>query len=170
MFFDGWHALLRVAVVGAATYAWLILVLRVAGKRSLSKLNAFGFAITVAFGSVLASVLLSKDVSLAEGALAIGVLAILQFSMASLSVRWPPFRRLVQSEPRLLVDNGVVDKAALAAERITQSDVDAAIRMHRIARMADVGAVVLETDGSFSVIRRGEGQIEMLRSVRRFKH
>jgi uncharacterized membrane protein YcaP (DUF421 family) len=68
MFFDDWNDLGRVALVGALAYATLVLLLRGSGKRTLSKWNAFDLIVTIALGSTLATVLLSKDVSYAEGA------------------------------------------------------------------------------------------------------
>lgn len=153
MLFDGVEAMARVALVAICAYAGLILVLRVAGKRSLAKLNAFDLVITVAFGSTLATVLLSKDVPLAEGLLAFAMLALLQYALTRASVRWPAVKRAVRSRPRRLVENGRYIEAAMAAERVTQSEIDAAVRKSGIGRLDAVAAVVLETDGSFSVIR-----------------
>jgi len=67
MFFQGWQGLLRV-IVCALAYGALVLLLHVSGKRTLSKWNAFDLVLTVALGS--ATVLLSKDVALAEGVVA----------------------------------------------------------------------------------------------------
>ena len=64
MFF-GWLGLLRVLVVGSCAYLALIVLLRISGKRTLAKLNASDFVITVAIGSTLATVLLSSTVALA---------------------------------------------------------------------------------------------------------
>ena len=166
MLFDGFASLGRLVLVAVCAYAALILVLRIAGKRSLAKLNAFDFAITVAFGSTLATVLLSKDVPLAEGLLAFVLLAALQYAVSrgSLAARW--FRRLVRSEPRLLVEDGRYLESAMRRERITRDEVDAAIRKQGIGRVEAVAAVVLETDGGFSVIRReGSEPLTALRSV-----
>ena len=80
MWFDGWSDILRVALVGGAAYLTLLVVLRVSGKRTLAKLNAFDLVVTVALGSTLATILLSKDVSWSEGAVALGGLALLQFA------------------------------------------------------------------------------------------
>jgi uncharacterized membrane protein YcaP (DUF421 family) len=167
MFFNGFEGLLRVAVTGVCAYAWLVLVLRLSGKRSLAKLNAFDFAVTVAFGSALATVLLSKDVPLAEGALALGLLALLQYAVPKVSLRFPPFRRLISSRPTLMVENGTVLEEALRHELIARSDIEAAARAHGLASFEEAAAIVLETDGSFSVIRSGAGTIDLLRSVRR---
>lgn len=147
-------------------YGWLVLVLRFAGKRSLSKLNAFDLVVTVALGSTLSTVLLSKDVALAEGALAFGMLAILQWLVSRLSVRSDKFSKLVRSEPRLLAKDGAYRKQALADERVTADEVDAAIRKAGVGRIEEVGAVVLESDGSLSVMRRNGEELSVLRSVR----
>jgi uncharacterized membrane protein YcaP (DUF421 family) len=103
MFFDNWYGLLRVVVVGVSTYVCLVVLLRSTGKRTLSKLNAFDFVVTVALGSTLATVLLSSMVSLAEGVTALALLTGLQYVVTCASVRWRPLRRAVRSEPTMLV-------------------------------------------------------------------
>lgn len=167
MFFDNLEGLARIMVAAVLAYAWLVLVLRVAGKRSLAKLNAFDLVVTVALGSTLASVVLSKDVPLLEGMLAFVVLAALQWVVSRLSISVTWFKRLIRSDARLLLEEGCYHEAAMAAERVTRSEVDAAIRGAGFGRPDEVGAVVLETDGSFSVIARGNKELTILASVRR---
>ena len=99
IFFNEWTALARVAVVGLASYAALVILLRISGKRTLSKMNAFDFVVTVALGSTLASVLLSRDVPLVEGVTAFGLLLLVQFVITWLSVRSRTVSRLVKSTP-----------------------------------------------------------------------
>lgn len=165
-FFNGWTGPLRILVVGVLSYAALIALLRLTGKRTLSKLNAFDLVVTVALGSTLATVLLSKDVALSEGVLAFAMLAILQWVVSRLSVTTGWFRRLVRAQPRLLVEDGRFRREAMADERVTSDEVDSAIRNAGFARIEDVGAVVLETDGSMSVLPRVQGEATALRSVR----
>ena len=102
MFFDSWFGLLRVGVVGSLAYLALIVLLRVSGKRTLSKMNAFDFVVTVALGSTLATVLLSKDVALVEGVVAFMLLIGTQYLITWLSVRSGVVRQLVKSEPSLI--------------------------------------------------------------------
>ncbi len=124
--------------------------------------------VTVALGSTLATVLLTKDVALAEGVLAFTMLALLQWVVSRGSITNERFRKLVRAEPRLLVERGTYRQDAMARERVTSGEVDAAIRNAGIGRLAHVAAVVLETDGSLSVIADdGEGELTALRSVRR---
>ena len=81
----------------------VLLLLRVSGKRTLTKINAFDLVVTVALGSTLATVLLTKSVALAEGLTAFVLLIFLQFVLIWLSVRSRAVSRLVKSEPTLLV-------------------------------------------------------------------
>jgi len=167
MFFDNLHGLARVVIISVLTYASLVLVIRLAGKRALAKLNAFDLVVTVALGSTLATVLLTKDVAFVEGLLAFAALALLQWLVSRLSIAWPLFRRLVRSQPSLLLENGDLRAAAMARERVTAGEIESAVRASGIGRMEDVGAVVLETDGSLSVIPRDDRPLTILSNVRR---
>lgn len=168
MFFDGWDGLFRVGVVGVLAYAGLVLLLRVSGKRTLSKMNAFDLVVTVALGSTLATVLLSSSVALAEGLLAFALLIFLQFAVSWLSVRSAAVRRLVKNEPKMLFYDGGFLSEAMRSERVTEEEVEAAVRQQGIADLEEVGAAVLETDGSVTVLPRADlGSGSSLRNVAR---
>jgi uncharacterized membrane protein YcaP (DUF421 family) len=160
IFFSSWESLARTLVVGVLAYAVLVLFLRISGNRTLSKMNAFDLIVTVALGSTLATVLLSKDVALAEGALALGLLISLQFIITWLSVRVSWVKRLVTGEPILLLYDGELLQASLRKARVTQNEVRSAVRSSGLLRLEAAQAVVLETDGSLSVVKRGEGKSE----------
>jgi len=165
MFFDDAQGLLRVLVVGPLAYAALVLVVRTSGKRTLSKMNAFDLVITVSLGSSLATIVLSKDVALLEGFLALAVLVGLQFAVAWGSLRSAAMRRLVKSEPQLLYFRGAFQEGAMQRERVTEGEVRAAARAQGIGSMADVEAVVLETAGDLSVIPTFQGEPSALEGV-----
>ena len=154
IFFSGWTSLFRTLVVVVLAYITLIVVLRLTGKRTLSKMNAFDLVVTVALGSTLATVLLTKDNALADGALAFALLAGLQFAVTWTSLRVRLVRQLVTGEPLMLLHKGEMLTSALRQARVTRDEVQAAVRAAGIASLSDVEAVVLETDGSFSVIRQ----------------
>lgn len=153
MFFDSWFGLLRVVVVGILAYAGLVLMLRTSGKRTLSKMNAFDLIVTVALGSTLATVLLSNSVPLAEGLLALALLIALQFAITYLSLRSERVQQFVKAQPRLLVHRGRLLPDALRAERVTREEIWAALRADGLGGVEDAHAVVLETDGTFSVLK-----------------
>lgn len=165
MFFDGWFPVLRVLIVGALAYAGLVVVLRVTGKRTLSKMNAFDLIVTVALGSTLATILLSSQVALATGLAAFALLAALQYVVAWASVRSSAVRQMVKAEPRLLFHDGSFLDSAMKAERVTQGEILQAIRNAGMASVDQVAAVVLETDGTLNVIERTRGERTSLRDV-----
>jgi uncharacterized membrane protein YcaP (DUF421 family) len=170
MLFDSWEGLWRVLAVGVMAYIGLLFLLRISGKRTLSKLNAFDLIVTVALGSTLATVLLSRDVALLEGILAFAVLIGAQYLITTLSVRSALVRRLVKSEPRLLFYRGRMLSDALREERVTRNEVRAVVRARGFSDLGAVEAVVLETDGSFNVIGSGgSGQGTALTDVIGFR-
>ncbi|GAA2002010.1 DUF421 domain-containing protein [Nakamurella flavida] len=152
MFYDNLSGIYRVLIVGPLGYIWLIAVLRVTGKRTLAQLSAFDFIVTVALGSTLASMVLTKSVAWAEGAVGLAVLALLQLAAAWMSVRFTWIRRGLTSSPTVLVRDGVVLEAVLREQRITEQGVLQAMRAAGVGGTELVAAVVLETNGTLSVI------------------
>lgn len=160
--------IIRVLVLGIASYFILIFFLRISGKRTLSKMNAFDFVVTVSLGSTLASIILSEQITLAQGSVALGLLVALQFGVTWMSVRWGWVRRFMTGEPLLLFENGDFSVKALRHARVSKSEILAAIRSSGQGVLSEVDAVVLETDGSFSVIPHvGEAGNSSLDGVQR---
>lgn len=155
MFFSNWATLGRTILVGGLAYVALILMLRISGKRTLAKMNSFDLIVTVALGSTLATVLLNKEVALAEGVTALALLILLQFIVTWSSVRMKWVRGLARSEPRLLFYRSEFLTQEMQAERVTRSEVLQAIRSQGILAIDEIEGVVLETDGTFSVISGG---------------
>lgn len=154
MFFDSWSGLVRVVVVGLAAYVTLIVMLRLSGKRTLGKMNAFDLVVTVALGSTLATVLLSRSVPLADGLVGLALLIGLQYSITWLSVRSTWVKALVKSEPTLLVRDGTCLLGAMRRQRVTRDEVESAAREHGLIDIGDAAFIVLETDGTLSVVER----------------
>ena len=166
MWFDNWSDITRVLMAALASYAAIIVILRVTGKRSLSKLNAFDFVVTIALGSVLASMILTKSIAISEGIAAFFGLAFLQLIVTWMSNKSQMFAKALRSEPKLLLRDGQFQDEALANERVTRDEVEAAIRKKGHGKIEDVAAVVLESDGELSVICDGKADdCTALRSV-----
>ena len=146
----------------------LVLLLRISGKRTLAKLNAFDLVVTVALGSTLATVLLNRSVALIEGLVAFLRLVVLQYLVALLSMRFPHFKSLVKSEPTPLLHQGRFLNRALRGQRVTREEMMSALRSSGLARPEDAAAVVLETDGTLSVVPATAatgGPVEVLQDV-----
>lgn len=148
--------ILRTLIVGVLAYVGLIVLLRAAGNRTLSKLNAFDLVVTVALGSILATILLNEEVALAEGMTAFAVLIALQFAVTWSSVRFGWVQRLVTGEPTLLLHAGRMLPQAMRRARVTGDEIRAAVREAGIQTLSDAQAVVMETDGSISVVKRSD--------------
>lgn len=157
MFFNGWSGLLRIVLVGVLAYVALIILLRVSGKRTLSKMNAFDFVVTIALGSTLATVLLSKTTPLVDGVVALALLIFLQYVITWLSVRSKAFSKLVKAEPKLLFYRGDFISEVMRQERVNEGEVLQAMRKQGVHNYQDVEAVVLESDGNLSIIQ-GQSQ------------
>lgn len=151
-----WTDVGLVLAVGVTAYVLVVAVLRLSGKRTLASLNAFDMVVTVALGSTLATTLVSRSVSLVEGVVAVALLVSLQAVVAFSSVRISRFRRLVKAEPTLLLLDGALLDDRLRRERIAAEEVRQAVRAAGYGSLALVHAVVMETDGTVSVIPRSQ--------------
>jgi uncharacterized membrane protein YcaP (DUF421 family) len=160
MWFDTWPQLLRIAAAACSAYGLLVVLLRTSGKRTLSKLNAFDFVVTVALGSTLASIALSSEVAVVEGFIALATLIGLQLLVAWLVARSPRLRRAVKSEPIAVMLDGELQVDRIRRQRLSPEEVRQAIRGSGVGGMELVAAVILETDGTLSVVthdQRGSG-------------
>lgn len=150
--FGSWDAILHTLITGTLSYFGLVVWLRISGKRTLSKWNSFDFVVTIAFGSILASALLSKNTSLFQAMVSIGLLVGLQYLLTWLAVRTDTVQTLIKAEPTLLAFKGELLDTTLKNKRVAKGEVLAAIRLSGCGSIEAVDAVILETDGSFSVI------------------
>lgn len=152
LFFNSLEALLRIVIVGVISYIVLILLLRTAGKRTLSRMNAYDMVITMELGSILAKVLLTTGLSISESITAMFVLIGLQYtvSVAMCRCRW--LRNFLSSKPSVLFHEGKYIDSAMRKERVDKDEVQAAIHAKGIADNAMVEAVILGTNGDLSVL------------------
>lgn len=150
-FFDSWYNVERTVTLSIVGFAALFIMLRISGKRTLSKLNVFDFVFVVAVGSVFASMIISKDVTLIEGIAALATLIGIQMLLSYLAVRFPKAERIINGEPTLVLSHGKFIPSALRKERVTEEEVRGAIRAEGVTRVEDVDAVTMENDGTLTV-------------------
>jgi uncharacterized membrane protein YcaP (DUF421 family) len=149
--FESWTSLSRTVLSTLLAYPALVLILRISGKRTLGKMNAFDLVVTVALGSTLSALVVS-DVAVADGLLALILLVGFQYVIAWASVRSQSFEKIIKSEPSLLLYRGNFRKEVMNSQRIGDGEVLAAVRIAGLPDRASAGAVILESDGSLSVI------------------
>lgn len=158
MLFEDWNELYRILVSAVVAYIVMIVVLRISGKRTLSKWNVFDFIVTIALGSLLADVIVNKQNRILEGLLAATFLISFQFIITFLSTRFEWVNDLVKAKPTLLYYKEEYQEERMKRQRVARSEVLAAMRASSIGSVQEVEAVVLEADGSFSVIQKSESE------------
>ncbi len=134
-----------------------VAMVRLFGLRALSKMSSFDFLVTVALGSILASVAASST-SIVNGGLAFASLLGVQAGVA-LGRRRSWFGALVDNVPRVLMTGPVMDEATMTSCRITRHEVIAKLREANVTHLDQVLAVVLETTGDISVLH-GTGPLD----------
>ncbi|WP_409253970.1 DUF421 domain-containing protein [Bacillus sp. SCS-153A] len=170
MFFSNIETIERTIIIGLFAYISLVILLRISGKRTLSKLNAFDMVITIAMGSTLSSILINKQVTWAQGTLAFIMLIGLQYVIAKLAINVSFINKLIKSEPKILYLDGEYHSEAMKKERVLKKEIFQAARSQGIGSMDQIEAVVLESDGSISIIKKSEQQTrETLNDVQGFK-
>lgn len=139
-----------VVVSTLGIYAALVLVVRVNGLRSFSKMSGFDFATTVAAGSLVATIAASST-SLSNGAVAL----VTMFGAQRLVARGrfdPRVSAAVDNQPVLLMTHGRFVRDGLDQANVTEHDVIAKLRLHGVTRLENVAAVVIEVTGDISVL------------------
>ncbi|MBY5163870.1 DUF421 domain-containing protein [Nitriliruptoria bacterium AS10] len=159
--------LVGIVVTTIGIYAVLLVLIRVNGLRSLTKMSSVDFASTVAIGSLIATVILADRPSLLQGAVGLVALFAMQGGFAALRRRVNTSR--VENDPVLLMDGGRILEDNLAATRVTRDDLYAKLREANVLNLDQVRAVVLETTGDVSVLHGPADQFDpdLLASVRR---
>ena len=148
----------------------VILMTRLQGLRSFSKMSSFDFSITVAFGSVIGGVAISPDADPMIGFFAVIVIFLIQIVMSVARRRLGFVPRLIDNTPLLLMRDGAVLDGALDAAQMTEADLMAKLREANVLSMGQVRAVVMEATGDISVLHQGGSAPDidrMIEGVRR---
>jgi len=154
--FRSWEGILRVVLAATAIYLLVVAALRVVGARALAKMSAFDLVVSIALGSLVAAVPLSTTISVADGIAAILTFLALQELTRFLQSRYRVAHHLVRERPHLVVWDGKLLDDRMEAIDTSADEVRAAIRQAGYLSLDDVQAVVLENDGAWSVMRRGD--------------
>lgn len=165
MLFHSWYDILRLVIVGVCTYIVLVLTLRLFGKRTLATMHAYDLVVTVALGSLLARIILSKDVALLEGITAIVLLIALQFVLSQASLHSSLVRHLIRAQPVVLLYQGKFLYDVMRRERVGEEEIFAALRAKNIDSIEQVDAVILESNGSLSLLTSINTQANLLSNV-----
>ena len=155
LLFKDWDTLGHIATCATISFLVLFAFIRISGKRTLAKLNAFDFVVSVTLGSTLSSMMLLK-VTVSEGLVALIIIIALQYVLAFLAKKSKFMEKAINSTPTLLFYNGKFLTDAMKRELITEEEIYAEIRKYRMERIEDVRAVVMELNGEMTVIKKSD--------------
>lgn len=166
IFFESWKELYRVAVSALLIYPFIVFAVKVAGKRSTSKMNNFDWIVTVAMGAITGSAILAEEVTLSEAFVAITILLGLQYAATKATVYLPEVAKIIHSAPTLLYYEGVFQEDAMICERVSRGEIERAVREQGYNDLTEVGAVVMESNATLSVLGKTTGRTALLDKVR----
>lgn len=155
-FWDGWEPILRIIIVGTVTYVGLVILLRLSGKRTFTRMTAFDFVIAITIGSAFGRILTAETVSISESIVAFLLLISLQLIFSFFEVRSKTFKRWTTPRPTLLFYNGKFLEKNMRKTRIRKDELLSAIRRKSFGSLDEIRAVVFETNGSFSVVKKSD--------------
>lgn len=145
--------LFRGLLLTVMAMVWVVLLVRINGLRSFSKMTNFDFVMTVAVGSLLASASQTTNwTAFIQAMIAMAALFIVQSVTAKLRRKSDKIEAIMQNTPIILMRNGEVIDGALEETRVARSDLLAKLREANVLNLNEVRAVVLETTGDISVL------------------
>jgi len=149
---------------------WVVLLIRINGLRSFSKMTNFDFVMTVAVGSLLASASQTTTwEAFLQAMVAMAALFIVQSVSARLRRRSDKIDAIMQNTPVILMRNGEIIDGALEETRVARSDLLAKLREANVLDLNEVRAVVLETTGDISVLHGEHCSEALLKGTKSIK-
>ncbi|SFW21300.1 DUF421 domain-containing protein [Cellulophaga fucicola] len=147
-----------------AIFTIVIVITRISGLRTFSKMSSFDFASTIAIGSILASIVLNSSQSITKGAIALGGIILFQsvFSYCKRKFSW--FNSLFTNSPMLLMENGEFIFNNLRKTNVDAKDVYAKLREANVKDKSEVLAVILESTGDISVLHKSK-DVELSKDI-----
>jgi uncharacterized membrane protein YcaP (DUF421 family) len=143
---------LEVILRSVAVYLFIILAIRLFGKKELAQLSVIDLVFILLISNSVQNAMVGSDTSLVGGVLAAGSLFILNFVLKYFLFRSKSFSHALQGDPVMLVHNGKVISDHLEKEKITMEELEAAIREHGVESITKVDLAVLEADGNISIL------------------
>lgn len=145
-----WELMLR----GVAVYVFLLVLLRVTGKRQVGQLSPFDLVLLLVLSNAVQNSMNGGDNSLTGGMVSAATLVALNFVLALVTARSKKIEAFIEGRPQILIHNGQLFEDVLASTRLTHHEVQAALRQAGCATVTEVRMAILEINGAISVVKR----------------
>lgn len=143
------HLMLRAAVV----YFTLLVGIRLCGKRDVGNMTPFDLVLLLLIANAVQNAMIGQDDSLTGGLIAGGSLLLIHFTVSRLSWRFKKVRKLVDGEPTPLIYKGKILRKNMRQEKVTDEELQQALREHGANNLEHVNLAMLEIDGSISIVQ-----------------
>ena len=144
----------ELVVRGAVVYGFLLALLRLTGKRQVGQLAPFDLVLLLVLSNALQNSMNGGDNTVTGGVISAVTLVFLNWLLGYATYRSKKIGRFVEGRPQVIVHNGHVYRDVMESERLTQDELDAAIRLAGCASLHDVHFAILENNGQISVRTR----------------
>lgn len=141
-------------------YAYTVFLLRLLGKREMGQLSVLELAIIISFGSAVGDPMIGAEVPIVYGVIAITTVALLQIGLETFINKNKKAEALMEGEPNLVINDGVIDLTCLRKENLSKEDLLRALRSKSVNHLGEVNKAFVETNGQISVLFNAENNIK----------
>ena len=149
-----WELIVRSAVV----YIFLMVILRITGKRQVGQLAPFDLVLLLVLSNAVQNSMNGGDNSLIGGLISACTLIALNYAVGEATFRSKRLEAIIEGRPVIVVHNGKVFEDVLAHVQLTHHELLSALRQSGCGCIDDVHSAILENNGAISVIRRARGE------------
>ncbi len=153
----------------AAVYLFMVIALRLFGKKELSQLNTADVILILLISNSVQNAMVGTNSSLLGGFAAASVLFLINYTLKKLMYKYKKFSDFMLEKPEILIHNGTLDFKNLGKLNITNNELKEAMREHGVEKFADVKLAMLEIDGNISIIS-GQDNLRQTHYKRRKNH
>lgn len=147
------NSIFFIIISSLVVYLFIITAIRIFGKRELSQLSVIDLVFILLISNAVQNAMVGGNINyLIGGLVAASTLFIANSLMGELFFRSKRFSKFVQGEPLILIYQGQLISDHLKKAKISDDEVEAAIREHGVAHFSDVDLAILERDGNISVL------------------
>lgn len=146
------NAYLDIVLRSVAVYLFMVIALRIFGKKELSQLNTADVILILLISNSVQNAMVGNNSSLEGGLVAALVLFTFNYILKKAMYKSKTFNDLVQDKPLILIHDGKVDFKALAKLEISSDELDEVIREHGVENYKEVKLAMMEIDGNISII------------------
>jgi uncharacterized membrane protein YcaP (DUF421 family) len=147
-----WEFIVRALVI----YIFLIISLRLSGRRQIGQLSPFDLVLLLVLSNAVQNSMNGGDNSLIGGMISALTLILLNFSVGYLTFKSKKIEKLIEGQPKILIHNGQINQQVLNEEKLTQHELDTALRQGGVLSVTEVKVAIIENNGAISIIPKKE--------------